>query len=364
MKNVESYDILIENIEKEWDDSMNENLVRKWEIPIYSKSQINKAVKTIMDYNTSKEDIDTAFDIINNWRSAHSYPLHVITSNLRNNNRNAIVVQRLKRLDSIIGKIKRFPEMSLYRMQDLGGCRVIVNSIDDVYKVVKKYNTSRIRHELKNSYDYIVNPKKSGYRSYHMVYKFHSDKKELYNKNMLIEIQVRTKLQHMWATAIEMMGIYTKSQLKAGIGDEHVLRFFSLVSSLFALEENMPIVPETSTNRSALITEIKTINSEHKIIPRLRALKVATNLTTTSGIKNGYYILTLDYKKSILKVKQYKMTELDKATYMYNKIENGRLEDIDCVLVSASSFDSMKAAYPNYFYDISEFAEKMKSILT
>lgn len=49
--------------------------------------------------------------------------------------------------------------MSLYRMQDLGGCRVIVNSIDQVYEAVEKYKTSRIRHILKREYDYIQNPK-------------------------------------------------------------------------------------------------------------------------------------------------------------------------------------------------------------
>lgn len=29
-------------------------------------------------------------------------------------------------------------------MQDLGGCRVIVDSIDDVYKAVDKYKTSSV----------------------------------------------------------------------------------------------------------------------------------------------------------------------------------------------------------------------------
>lgn len=129
-------------------------------------------------------------------------------------------------MDSITGKIERFPSMQLYKMQDLGGCRVIVDTVDQVYKAVEKYKNSRIRHILKREYDYIKNPKDSGYRSYHMVYQFHSDKKETYNKNMLIEIQFRTKLQHIWATAVEMMGIYTKSNLKSSQGNENILSFF------------------------------------------------------------------------------------------------------------------------------------------
>ena len=70
-------------------------------------------------------------------------------------------------------------------------------------------------------------------------------KKETYNKNMLIEIQFRTKLQHIWATAVEMMGIYTKSNLKSSKGNKDVLRFFVLVSSIFAKMENMPICSDT-----------------------------------------------------------------------------------------------------------------------
>ena len=74
--------------------------------------------------------------------------------------------------------------MQLYKMQDLGGCRVIVDTIEQVYKSLNQYKTSSIRHILKREYDYIANPKPSGYRSYHIVYQFHSDKKDTYNKNM------------------------------------------------------------------------------------------------------------------------------------------------------------------------------------
>ena len=232
----EAYDIIdsiINKAQKER-DAMKESMVAKWEIPKYSKSEINKAGKTIADKNSSKKERQDALKVLNNWRSSHAYPLQVIASNLRSKNPDSIVVQRLKRLDSITGKIERFPKMDLYRMQDLGGCRVIVYSIDEVYSAMNQYKSSRIRHILKREYDYIQNPKESGYRSYHMVYQFHSDRKETYNKNMLIEIQFRTKIQHTWATAVEMMGIYTKGNLKSSQGNEDILRFFTLVSSILA----------------------------------------------------------------------------------------------------------------------------------
>lgn len=358
------YDIIIENAINEWKNSMKiQNKREIWEIPKYSKSEINKAGSIIANPFSTKEDRDNSLIILNNWRAAHAYPLQVICSNLRLRNPGAIVVQRLKRLDSIIGKIERFPDMSLYRMQDLGGCRVIVDTLDQVYETIEKYKNSRIRHILKREYDYIQNPKDSGYRSYHMVYQFHSDKKETYNKNMLIEIQFRTKLQHIWATAVEMMGIYTKSQLKASIGDKDILRFFALVSSVFAKMENMPISPNTNDDYNILISEIRQIDKKLNLVSRLSALSVAIKYTGDKFKTKGYYILQLNYKKKLLRVNKFPTNQVEVATNVYNKIESLNNTNIDVVLVSATSFDSLKEAYPNYFTDISQFVDMMRRIL-
>lgn len=359
-------DIIIENAINDWKNSMNNQSQREiWEIPKYSKTEINKAGSIIADSTSSKEDHDNALIILNNWRASHAYPLQVICNNLRLRNPDAIVVQRLKRLESITGKIERFPDMSLYRMQDLGGCRVIVDTVDQVYEAIEKYKNSRIRHILKREYDYIKNPKNSGYRSYHMVYQFHSDKKDTYNKNMLIEIQFRTKLQHMWATAVEMMGIYTKSQLKASIGDKDILRFFVLISSVFAKMENMPISPNTNDDYNILISEIKRIDKRFNLVSRLSALSVAINHTNTDKAMKGkrYYVLILNYKKKSLRVRGFSPSQIDLATKVYNDIEATNNPDVDVVLVSATSFDSLKAAYPNYFTDISQFVDMMRRIL-
>lgn len=365
MKITNEFDIMIEGLTKEWMDSMaNQISKEKWETSQYSKSQIIKAGSIISTSSSTDSDMK-ALEILNNWRSAHAYPLQVIASNLRRNAGNAIVVQRLKRLDSISGKLIRFTSMSLYRMQDLGGCRVIVESINDVYAIIAKYKSSRIRHILKRENDYIQNPKESGYRSYHIVYQFHSENKETYNRNMLIEIQFRTKLQHMWATAVEIMGIYTKTALKASIGDEDTLRFFSLVSSVFAKMENTPVVPHTADEYNDLVSEIKSIDKKHNIVSRLSALSVAINHIDESSQlkKTGYYILILNYSKKMLNIHRYKMSEVELATKVYNEIERSKNKDINAVLVLATSFDTLKVAYPNYFTDIGGFVEMMRRIL-
>lgn len=369
MKAYNNYDILdtiIENLRNEWYTNMD-NTKEKWESPQYSKSQINKAGKIIADSTSSPEDRDAALTILNNWRSSHAYPLQVMASNLRLRNPDAIVVQRLKRLESITGKLERFPDMSLYRMQDLGGCRVIVEGINDVYEALNKYKNSRIRHILKREYDYIQNPKPSGYRSYHMVYQFQSDKKETYNKNMLIEIQFRTKLQHVWATAVEMMGIYTKSNLKSSQGDEDILRFFALVSSLFAIKEKTPVCPETSDWGDELAKEISDINNKHNILSKLTSLNMMTKAMEDNFVrvnyKNGYYLLILDIQNHQLSIHPFKPSESELATKEYNEVEKISDPTKDICLVSAKSFDILQAAYPNYFTDVRKFIGQVQNAL-
>lgn len=364
MQEKDIYDIILENTTKEWYSSMISNLPNdNWEQPRYSKKQIERAGKTITNKESTPDEIKQALEILNNWRSSHAYPLQVIANNLRRNNPNALVVQRLKRLDSITGKLQRNPTMSLYKMQDLGGCRVIVENLDQVYESLNKYKSSRIRHILKKENDYIQNPKSSGYRSYHMVYQYHSDDTENYNKNMLIEIQFRTQTQHMWATAVEVMGIYTKSQLKASIGDEDILRFFVLASSILAKIEGTPICPNTVNDYDSLVKEIKEIDERLNLVSKLSALSVAIKHTNENMKGKGYYLLRLNFKEKMLKVQGFYTNQIELATNIYNRIEAVNNPNIDTVLVSATSFDALKAAYPNYFTDITIFVEFMRRIL-
>ena len=88
--------------------------------------------------------------------------MHVIYIHLRRMaapRNDILVVERLKRLDSIIGKLRREAGMDLWRMQDLGGCRFITPSVDEVFHFAEEYKKSRVRHEYKRTYDYIHNPK-------------------------------------------------------------------------------------------------------------------------------------------------------------------------------------------------------------
>ena len=332
----------------------------KWKKLEYSKSQVRKAGRVIKNKNMSQSDFYTVIPIIDNWRASHAYPMHNIYTNLRRmvkDKPEIVVAERLKRLDSIIKKLQREPNMNLLLMQDLGGCRFVTQNIRDVYKYSSKFRNSRKRHLLKETYDYIQHPKLTGYRSLHTVYEFKSVRNTTYN-GMFVEIQFRTHLQHVWATAVETVGLFFNQDIKANIGDEKIRRFFALVSSLFALIENMPVVPGTSNNEEVLLSEIRAINEETKLLPKLEAIQIVSKLKGDEKIKKGaaYYILILNYSKKSLFIKHFDITDVEKVNRVYTAIESQSKDlIIDAVMVQVRSFNTLKTAYPNYFSDIGEF---------
>ena len=156
-----------------------------YSIPTFSKSTVDKAGRTLAATRSADEFDEAAWDVLGNWRASHAFPLNTITVSLKGKvtrlRLKAVVVQRLKRSRSILSKLSR-DSMRLTQMQDIGGCRAVVPSIEDVYSLRDKFYKSRSKHILVSEDDYIANPKTSGYRGVHLIYKFQSAVKPQYSK--------------------------------------------------------------------------------------------------------------------------------------------------------------------------------------
>lgn len=241
----------------------------EWAVPQYSKQRVNGAGRALVSPYSTEDELDEAVAIINNWRSSHSFPLNIFQNGLRQRggevDENCVVAQRLKRLPAIEHKLNRFPTMTLSQMQDIGGCRAIVDSLDHVTALHRMYVESRIKHEHVRVDDYIAQPRHSGYRSLHLIYRYFSDKKITYN-TLLIEIQLRSQLQHSWATAVETVDTYTEQSLKTSGGEGNWERFFALMGTSFAIREKSPGVPETPDLIEDVVDELYWC---HRKAPRL-----------------------------------------------------------------------------------------------
>src|ERR1700752_140205 len=150
-----------------------------WIKPEYKRESVNSAGNILVGKSkTGNLGTETAFIIINNWRASHNYPLNTFQIRLRSIakriDKKSLVVQRIKRLESIKHKLERFDDMKLSQIQDIGGCRAIMTNISLVDELVKiyKHGSRGVKHKLSSEHDYITTPKKSGYRGVHLVYKY------------------------------------------------------------------------------------------------------------------------------------------------------------------------------------------------
>lgn len=203
--------------------------------PIFSKNRVNAAGRRARQEASTVEDME----VIENWRASHAHVLNAFQTTLRNKNDGAAqIVQRLKRMPTILDKLKRRPKFSLSEMQDVAGCRLIFDDIESLYDFRERFLRSRISHphlSLGSRYDYIISPKEDGYRGLHEVFSYKSRKAAGAPwAGLRVEIQFRTSAQHAWATAVEVAGFLTKNDPKFGRGSREYLSFFQLTSEVLA----------------------------------------------------------------------------------------------------------------------------------
>lgn len=110
---------------------------------------------------------------------------------------------RIKSADSIINKLyKDNLEFTLDNVEnyinDIVGVRIICAFESDVYELIEIIRNSNIINVI-NEKDFISKPKKTGYRSYHLIVEVPV---ELINEKVMVkaEIQIRTLAMDLWAS--------------------------------------------------------------------------------------------------------------------------------------------------------------------
>lgn len=342
----------------------------KYPIPESSKREVNRAGEVFLDVNASLPDREAALSIINNWRTSHNFPLNTFQMRLRKVaktiNSESLVAQRIKRLASIRLKLERYPDMKMSQIQDIGGCRAIMKDVTEVDQLVNiyKHESRGIKHKLAKEQDYILRPKPSGYRGIHLIYKYRSDKVQAYD-DMRIEIQIRTLMQHAWATTVETVGTFIQQSLKSSQGEDDWLRFFIVMSSAMAILEGKPIVPGTSQDFDELTEEIRYLAEKLDVEGHLTTFRQSIEVIGEKRIPNAhYYLLELNPYERKVTIKPYSHTQLDIASSDYLTLERRIYDDNrDAVLVSADSIESLKLAFPNYYLDTEYFLTLLRDIV-
>ena len=157
-----------------------------------NKDQVDQWKSTMFLYSSALKSINTKIEILNNeFIQLYNYnPIEHVTS-------------RLKTPQSIVKKLKsKGREVDIENMvehvNDIAGIRIICSFMSDIYPIadmIAKQADITVLYVK----DYIKNPKKNGYKSYHMVVTipvYLSDGKI----ETKVEIQIRTIAMDFWAS--------------------------------------------------------------------------------------------------------------------------------------------------------------------
>ena len=143
-------------------------------------------------YQSALKEIGTKLEILNDeFKFVHKYnPIEHIESRMKSEE--SIVRKLMKKgQDITVENIERY-------IDDVAGIRVICSFTPDIYRIVDMISNQDDIEVVKIK-DYMVNPKPSGYRSYHMIVKvpiFLSDTVV----PTRVEIQIRTVAMDFWAS--------------------------------------------------------------------------------------------------------------------------------------------------------------------
>jgi ppGpp synthetase/RelA/SpoT-type nucleotidyltranferase len=197
-----------------------------------SKTRIDKAGRLLSNppdpLTEEYLDLEDVFDL---YRKTFLPNLTELTSQIQfwlsNNGENYYIAQRLKRKPQILRKLRRL-SVRLTQLQDIGGCRIIVQSnrqVDALKEYIERNIEGADQLNLVRATDYRAKGRDdSGYRAVHLI---------IENRGKVIELQIRSMIQHYWAESIERTSVIYGSHLKEQEGDPAVIEYFKKLSDIF-----------------------------------------------------------------------------------------------------------------------------------
>jgi len=158
----------------------------------YLSEGIDSWQAVMLLYNSALKEMGTKVEILNDeFQHVHQYnPIEYVKS-------------RIKKPESIVKKLKRYGfEVNIENMvqycNDIAGVRIVCSFTSDIYRLAEMIGQQNDITVLSVK-DYIKNPKRSGYKSYHMIVTipiFLSDRAV----ETKVEIQIRTIAMDFWAS--------------------------------------------------------------------------------------------------------------------------------------------------------------------
>ena len=292
--------------------------------------------------NVSKDDLEMLQEYRKTFQEPISHVFDFVLKAARKIDKQCIVTYRIKRIDTIIEKLRRFKNnnngpMSFSRMWDIAGCRCIFNGTSEkrIYQ---------LRDMIQQEYgmqckinDYVANPRPSGYRSLHIYVKDKETQKP-------VEIQIRNTKHHNWATLVEIVDLLYETKNKEQQSSGRLGRFLYLYSNATSLLEKE-------------FSEMLKIERKMKVFERMsnvltrNYLQIRKQWIKQKQIGN-FFVITANRKYSeILSFPSF--LEAEKA--YYEKYLDNKDSNIVLTHLNSPDFNQISMAYSNYMLAMHAF---------
>ena len=207
-----------------------------------SKSQIDRLGSRIRQGSLRDSDLK----LLDEYRRSFGRAYTTVVSTIRNQLHLEPTGRPAKSTISIADKLLR-ESIRLTQIQDIAGCRIVVPDVREQDRAVGIVSATFLGSTV---IDRRTNPS-HGYRAVHIVVAVAAK---------LVEIQIRTRMQHVWAETSEKLSDTVEPSLKYGGGPEAyrvmLLRASSVVAAVEGLESSL--VGEPSAEIRQALRELRT----------------------------------------------------------------------------------------------------------
>jgi ppGpp synthetase/RelA/SpoT-type nucleotidyltranferase len=322
-----------------------------------SRSQLDKAGRVLSDNTREYDETSLELDLVfEEFRKQHLKPLTELTLSLQNwlsnYEKSYYIAQRLKRKPQILRKLRRLTGR-LTQLQDIGGCRIIIESNDDVNELIRFIEErlgTEAGYKVIRKTDYRDRGRDiTGYRAYHFI---------LEVEGYFLELQLRSKIQHYWSESIERTSVIYGHHLKEQEGDQVVIEYFrSFSDALHALEIGRRLsAPEEMALAGARIRseEVISRSDQNKILGGFVNDDIVKVLAEKEsqypvGLKN--WILVFDWNTGNFVTWDVVSRDPDEAVAAYQRYEAQFLSEdkFEVVMIGSSDVSTVKHTHSHYF---------------
>lgn len=294
--------------------------------------------------------------VFDEYRKGHLLPLTETTLELQNWLSNYgssyYIAQRLKRKPQIIRKLKRL-SVRLTQLQDIGGCRIIVETnkdVDKLHNYIREKLASQTTIKLLRETDYREKGRDdTGYRALHLI---------MHRSEYKLELQIRSRIQHYWAESIERTSVIYGYHLKEKEGDNIVIQYFKTLSDIFAeieaKREPSPIKKIEMDRLRHNAEEIIRNSDNNKVIDSYvneDIIKTLTTIETKKGSGFNNWIIIFNWNVGSFIYWDIVDRDPDAAikAYVENEKNFPAHDGYEVVLIGSSDVKTVRQTHSHYF---------------